>query len=89
MKKIVFDNKSLSARIKRRNASGFNGEGTPSKWVKTSSFGDWQQQPTRKADKAREIGKNANRPLHKHNRNLEFQQILHKFDKLQGHESNN
>lgn len=78
MKKIE-ENKSLSARIKRRNAGGFKGEGTKSGWVKTSPYGDWEDQPTRKADKAREIGKNANRYLHKHQRNLEYQALLNKF----------
>lgn len=78
------ENKSLSARIKRRNAGGFKGEGTPIQWTKRTPSGNWQEQPTRKADKAREIGKNANRPLHKHNLNLEFQQMLQKFDKSNG-----
>lgn len=72
-------NKSLSARIKRRNACRFKGEGTQGKWVKTSPYGDWQDQPTRLADKQREIGKNGNRNLHKHQRKLEYLQMLNKF----------
>lgn len=72
-------NTSLSARIKRRNACGFTGEGTPPQWVKTTPFGNWEEQPTRKADKAREIGKNANRNLHKHGRKMEHLLMLNKF----------
>lgn len=33
-------NKSISARIRRRNAQGFKGVGTP-KWTKTSPCGDY------------------------------------------------
>ena len=78
MKKIE-ENKSLSARIKRRNANGFKGEGTTGKWTKKTPFGNWQEQPTRLADTKREIGKNGNRTLHKHQRNLEYLQMLKKF----------
>ena len=35
-------NKSLSARIQRRNAVGFKGEGTSSGWKKTTSYGDYE-----------------------------------------------
>ncbi len=54
-------NTSLSARIKRRNSCGFKGEGTKGQWEKSSPWGKWSEQPTRLADKAREIGKNGNR----------------------------
>lgn len=54
-------NTSLSARIKRRNSCGFKGEGTKGQWVKSSPWGKWDEQPTRLADKAREIGKNGKR----------------------------
>ena len=60
MKKVEV-NKSLSARVKRRNAKSFKGEGTPGKWTKTTPYGNWKDDPIRAADKAREIGKNANR----------------------------
>ena len=39
MEKEVY-NKSLSARIKRRNKQGFSGNGTPN-WVKVTPFGDY------------------------------------------------
>lgn len=50
-----------SSRIKRRNACGFVGVGTSPKWVKTTSHGTYSNGKVRMADKAREIGKNANR----------------------------
>ena len=34
-------NKSLSARIRRRNKQGFEGNGTPN-WTKNTSFGDYK-----------------------------------------------
>lgn len=72
MKKEV--NTSLSARIKRRNACGFKGEGTNSGWTKKGIYGKWNDKYTglvlgpgdlklsiREQDKQREIGKNAQR----------------------------
>lgn len=35
-------NTSLSARVQRRNAVGFKGEGTSSGWKKTTSYGDYK-----------------------------------------------
>ena len=35
------NNKSLSARIRRRNKQGFNGNGTPD-WSKVTPFGDYK-----------------------------------------------
>ena len=37
----TMENKSLSARIKRRNAKGFAGVGTPA-WTKRTSYGDYR-----------------------------------------------
>lgn len=37
-------NKSLSARIKRRNAQGFKGEGGNPVWNKTTPFGDYKDE---------------------------------------------
>ena len=50
-----------SSSIKRRNACGFVGTGTLPKWVKTTPYGTYSDGKVRMADKAREIGKNANR----------------------------
>lgn len=63
----------LSARIRRRNNNIFKGEGTSSGWIKTTPYGDYRKDcPWRLADKAREIGKNGNRTLHKRNRAFDF-----------------
>lgn len=58
-------NKSLSARIKRRNACGFKGEGTDSDWRKTSPWGDYRDNPIKRASKALEAGKNSQRGYRK------------------------
>lgn len=42
-------NKSLSARVQRRNCAGFKGEGTKG-WVKTTSFGDYKDLETNHKD---------------------------------------
>lgn len=59
-----------NSRTWRKVRCGFKGEGTPSKWVKTTPYGDYRNQPTRLADKAREIGKNTNRTKPRRDRNL-------------------
>lgn len=58
-----------NSRIKRRNALDYVGVGTPSKWVKTTPYGTYSDGKVRMADKAREIGKNANRTKPTRDRN--------------------
>lgn len=43
-------NKSLSARIRRRNKQGFSGEGN-SKWIKTTPFSDYNNPMVNHKDK--------------------------------------
>lgn len=59
-----------NSRIRRRNALGYAGVGTSSGWVKTTPYGTYSNGEVRMADKAREIGKNANRtkPIRDRNR---------------------
>lgn len=68
-----------SARIKRRNANVFMGAGSPPAWTKTTPYGTYHDGAVRMADKAREIGKNANRTCHKHYLNIEYRNLLNKF----------
>ena len=51
-------NKSLSARIRRRNAQGFNGVGNPN-WTKNNSYGDYtdQKQNHKETDYKRELAR--------------------------------
>lgn len=69
-------NKSLSARIKRRNACGFSGEGTDSGWRKTSPWGDYRDNPIKRASKALEAGKNSQRGYRKRDKGPSLQQIM-------------
>ena len=68
-----------SARIKRRNADVFMGAGSPPSWVKTTPYGTYHDGAVRMADKAREIGKNANRTCHKKLKCFELRQMYSKF----------
>lgn len=52
---------------------------TEGKWVKTTPYGTYHDGAVRMANKAREIGKNANRTCHKQDKNREFRNLLNKF----------
>ena len=73
MSKKIEVNKSLSARIKKRNRVGFKGEGTTN-WTKKGIYGKWNDKYTglvlgpgdlklsvREQDRRREVGKNSMR----------------------------
>lgn len=41
---MINDNTSLSARVKRRNAQNFEGNGTYSGWKKTTPYGTYEKE---------------------------------------------
>ena len=57
------ENKSLSARIKRRNKQGFKGEGTPT-FIKTTEFGTITKEKSQ--DKYQNIKNFLRKRGHKH-----------------------